>query len=209
MSPPYSPWSIQSKQVCLLLLLIVPFFATFVSTIFQDDLLIYDFCTLQLICVIFIFYTLDSTTTRAGNYGDLRRFSGQYLDVNTNVINGLHLIKVAFQHIRNITSNPKIIYIKISVVEVSLLKYSSRVEYLPFFWSRVEQSTNMVEYYSSIWSILRSNTQVLRLIIVTLYKNMFESKLAKDGILCQIFFLVKTNNRWIISMQFLIMCPMR
>ena len=25
-----------------------------------------------------------------------------------------------------------------SVVEVSLLKYLSRVEYLPFFWSRVE-----------------------------------------------------------------------
>ena len=29
--------------------------------LFLDDLLIYDFCTLQLICVIFIFYTLDST----------------------------------------------------------------------------------------------------------------------------------------------------
>ena len=61
--------------------------------------LIYDFCTLQLICVVVIFYTLDSTTTRAGNYDDLRRFSGQYLDVNTKVITGLHLIKVAFQHI--------------------------------------------------------------------------------------------------------------
>ena len=36
---------------------------------------------------------------RAGNYDDLRRFSGQYLDVNTKVINGLHLTKVAFQHI--------------------------------------------------------------------------------------------------------------
>ena len=31
--------------------------------------------------------------------GQLRRFSGHYLDVNTKVINGLHLIKIAFQHI--------------------------------------------------------------------------------------------------------------
>ena len=54
----------------------------------------------KLVRVIFIFCTLDSTTTQAGNYDDLRRLSGQYLDVNTKVINGLHLIKVAFQHIR-------------------------------------------------------------------------------------------------------------
>ena len=66
---------------------------------FINDLFISYHRTVKLVRVIFIFCTLDSTTTQAGNYDDLRRLSGQYLDVNTKVINGLHLIKVAFQHI--------------------------------------------------------------------------------------------------------------
>ena len=36
--------------------------------------------------------------------------------------------------------------------------YSSGVEYLVKFWSGVEWSTENLEYYSSIWSILRSSS---------------------------------------------------
>ena len=56
--------------------------------------------TLKLVRFIVTSDTLDSTTTLAGNYDDLRRFSGQYVKKNPNVINGLHIIKDAFQHIR-------------------------------------------------------------------------------------------------------------
>ena len=54
--------------------------------IFINYLFIFYHRTVKLVRVIFIFCTLDSTTTQAGNYDDLRRLSGQYLDVNTKVI---------------------------------------------------------------------------------------------------------------------------
>ena len=95
--------------------------------------------------------------------GQLRRFSGQYLDVNTKVINGLHLIKIAFQHI-NKCNNAQVRHRRQRTEKANTHKIPNKL----LMKMRGSLSDSSIDLLQSQWTSIKDNCYKY----LTLYTEM-------------------------------------